>query len=45
MNTMADQEIIAEKLVTIMAAWKKLSSMILFYNPQNSGTSGYRCSA
>lgn len=28
---MADQEIIAEKPGTIMAAWKILSNMILFY--------------
>lgn len=35
---MADQEIIAEKPGTVMAAWKILLSMILFYNLQYSGT-------
>lgn len=35
---MADQEIIAGKPCTITAAWKNLSSMILFYNLQYSGT-------
>jgi hypothetical protein len=35
---MADQEIIAGKPGTIMAAWKNLPSVILFYSPQYSGT-------
>ena len=34
---MADQEIMAGKSGTIMAAWKNLSSVILFYSPQYSG--------
>jgi len=38
MNTKANQEIIAGKSGTIMAAWKNLSSVILLYNPQYSGT-------